>query len=226
MSIRERSLGGSGAAKKCADWTDVTSLLSTHHLGCFKGTFVCKGNTAVTEKFVFPCLFFFFSFWLKGREKAQGAQAPVSLLSGPALQPRQGTGLGDLVQSPASPYVHLMSLWTYFFDLVFKISSSKSRLAPKQGHCWRHTAETSFPWTSACCKLHPIQVKGRSSRNCPQSIISFREVDGAVQQLLPRVGIRTGSGPRPCHKIPPQRVRAGGLYLDYPPAHFPRKTGL
>lgn len=171
-------------------------------------------------------LAFFFFFLAEGQRKSPRCSGTCKspFWTSPAAE--AGTGLGDLAQSPASPYVHLMSLWTYFFDLVFKISSSKSRLAPKQGHCWRHTAEMSFPWTSACCKLHPIQVKGRSSRKCPQSIISFREVDGAVQQLLPRVGIRTGSGPQPCHKIPPQRVRAGGLYLDYPPAHFPRKTGL
>lgn len=41
MNIRERSLGGSGSAKKYTDWTDVTSLLSTRRPGCFKGTFVC-----------------------------------------------------------------------------------------------------------------------------------------------------------------------------------------
>lgn len=206
MSIRERSLGGSGAAKKCADWTDVTSLLSTHHLGCFKGTFVCKGNTAVTEKFVFPCLFFLLAegqrrsprcsstckppFWDQPCSRGREQVWEISPGHPPALAPRPDS---------------VSAFWAYFLTWSSKFPAVKAGWH----QCRAAAGATQQKW-AFCGLLHavtstPFRLRADLPEIVPEA--SFLSVSGWCR---PTAVTRSGNQNRIWPTAPPRNSSPEG----------------
>ena len=120
---------------------------------------VLREHLFVKETQLLPRNLFFLSlFWLQGREKAQGTWAPAKPLSGQHPAAEEGAQAWEnLAWSPTTllPQDSAPSKlsWTCLPDLVFKISSDGSRLAPMLrlwGHCWSHAAEVAFSWAPGC----------------------------------------------------------------------------
>jgi len=115
---------------------------------------VLREHLFVKETQLLPRNLVFLSFfWLQGREKAWGTRAPAKPLSGQHPAAEEGAQApDDLARSPTTPLPQGSALsklsGTCLLDVVFKISSGGSWLAPMLqlwGHCWSRAAEVGFP---------------------------------------------------------------------------------